>query len=78
MLTTEQQTELARRVAVTMKALAGLVGVTVTDAKVASLAVADTAKALVELEQFVEGCKTEEPKRIEKFACNCRNCRGKP
>ena len=56
-MTKGQQAELAIRVADTMKALAGLVGV--TDAKVASLCVEDTANALMELDLFVEGCKAE-------------------
>lgn len=55
MLTTDQQTEIAERRNATMVPLACLAGV--TDVKVASLAVADAAKALVALEEFVEGCK---------------------
>ncbi len=55
MLTTKQNIELSMRVASTMKALAGLVGV--SNAKVASLCVADTAKELMELDKFIEECK---------------------
>lgn len=43
-MTNKQQTILAIRVAATMRALIGLVGV--TDAKVASVCVADTVKEL--------------------------------
>ena len=56
-MTKNQQITLAVHVAATMKALAGLVGV--TDAKVASLCVEAAAKALMELDKFVESCKSK-------------------